>query len=75
MYYVTVDAKAKAKASNSEFCFNDVAIISILTTVCFKIQDTSPIVSLLFWLNSDLLNLWEKSGLIVIAISLQEFQR
>jgi len=44
-------------------------------TVCFKIQDTSPIVSLLFWLNSDLLNLWEKSGLIVIAIILKEFQR
>jgi len=25
-------------------------------TVCFKIKDTSPIVSLLFWLNGDLLN-------------------
>jgi len=38
-------------------------------------NDTSPIVSLLFWLNYHLLNLWEKSGIIVIAISLQEFQR
>jgi len=47
----------------------------ILTTVCFKIKDTSPIVSLLFWLNGDLLNLWGKSRLIVIAMSLQDFQR
>jgi len=46
-----------------------------LTTVCSKIKDTSPIVSLLFWLNGDLLNLWEKSGIIVIAMSLPEFQR
>jgi len=40
-----------------------------------KIKDTSSIVSLLFWLNIDLLNLLEKSGLIFIAISLQKFQR
>ena len=43
-------------------------------TVCFKIKDTSPIVSLLFWLNGDLLNLWGKSRLIVIAMSLQDFK-
>jgi len=41
-------------------------------TVCFKIKDTSPIVSLLFWLNGDLLNLWGKSRLIVTA---NEFTR
>ena len=28
-----------------------------VTTACFKFNDTSPIVSLLFWLNDHLLNL------------------
>jgi len=36
-------------------------------------NDTSAIVSLLFWLNGHLLNQWKKSGLIVKAIGLQKF--
>jgi len=45
------------------------------TIVCFKLNDTSAIVSLLFWLNGHLLTLWEKSGIIVMAITLQELQK
>jgi len=44
-------------------------LTKVYFTVCFKIKDTSPIVSLLFWLNSDLLNFWEKGDLIFIAIN------
>jgi len=38
-------------------------------------NETSPIVSLLFWLNGHLLNLWEGNSLIVMAIRLKEFQK
>jgi len=50
-------------------------LLKFITTVCFKLKETSLIVSLLFLLNGHLLNLWKKSDLIVVAISLQKFQR
>jgi len=46
-----------------------------LFTVCFKLNETAPIVSLLFWLNSHLLNLREENSFIFMAIRLKEFER
>jgi len=39
------------------------------------LNDTSPIVSLLFWLHGHLLNLWDEKGFIAVAISSKKFQR
>jgi len=49
--------------------------VSVSFSFHWEYYQQSPIVSLLFLLNGDLLNLWGKSRLIVIAMSLQDFQR
>lgn len=46
-------------------------LLKASVTVCFKLNKTSLIVTLLFWLNSHGLNLQEKNGFIVITISLK----
>jgi len=45
------------------------------TTVYLKLNDTSPIVSLLFWLHDDLIHLRDEKCILVVTISFKNFQR